>query len=488
VDTTVGQGDESRARGAPPRTWALTIAHHPEPAHLGRTLLLEPDQALALGRGAACFGPGVLDDALLSRRHAELRLAGGTLRARDEGSRNHTFVNGAAIDEVELRAGDVLGVGGVLLVVHRCPPGFQPRPHPRLVGVGHALQRCLDELARVASHATTVLLEGETGTGKDLAARELHLLSGRPGPFVTLACGSLGDDHLHGDLFGYAPGSSSGLADGRAGLLEAADGGTLFLDGIADASPALQTSLLRFLEQGEVRRVGASATVRVDVRVVAARSPGHRRLRDDFGARLSRFVVRLPPLRDRTEDVPLLAAHLARRFTGTDTPLHRHLVLALLRHPWPRNVHELDSVVQRAIIDAGDARPVPLSPAVQELLGAEPDAGAPLPPDALAVAASGRWFRVPGDDRVSLRRRDNLALVLRALARARDARPGQPLSVEELFRAGWPEDRAFTKSAAGRVYVALTALRNLGLRALIVREESGYCLDPETRLQLVEHE
>jgi len=217
-------------------------------------------------------------------------------------------------------------------------------------------------LARAAPSRLPILILGETGTGKERAARAVHALSGRTGAFVALNCGALPDPLLEAELFGHARGAYTGAVGAREGLVAAADGGTLFLDEIGDATPAFQVRLLRLLAEGRYRRLGEARERGADVRIVAAthrdlaRDVAERRFRDDLWYRLAAIEATLPPLRARGRDVLVLArAALARTAPGArlDAGARR----ALLRHGWPGNVRELESAVARAaLFVAADGR------------------------------------------------------------------------------------------------------------------------------------
>src|SRR5512138_1843413 len=200
-----------------------------------------------------------------------------------------------------------------------------------IVGRSSAIQDVLDRVVRVAPTDATVLISGESGTGKELVARALHVASRRSDkPFVPFNCAAITETLLESELFGHARGAFTGATRARRGLFEEASGGTLFIDEIGETAPGFQAKLLRALQDGEIRRVGESAPVQVDVRVVAAtnqdlrRAISEKRFREDLYYRLAVVPIRIPPLRERREDVPLLAAHFLERFnqrTGSDKVL-----------------------------------------------------------------------------------------------------------------------------------------------------------------------
>jgi len=465
VESTAQVPPEPERRAAP-AAWVAVIAHHPDPARIGHARVIAAGEELALGRRQDALGPGALDDETLSRDHARLRAGAAELHLRDAGSRNGTWVNGARVDQVGLRPGDVIELGAVLVQVIR--PARPPRrtDEPELRAVSGAMAELVDELRRAAALEAPIVLAGETGTGKSALAAAVHRWS-RRGPLVVVPCATLTPELIATELHGVAAAAYPG-AVARPGRLAAADGGTLVLDGLDEAPPAVQAALRAFVDDR-----------RIDARLIAiTRAPG--RLLPELAGRLERIVVRVPPLRERPEDIGVLARAAFARAGRTPA---RRLVLAMLRHPWPLNAGELEGVVERARLDAGDQDPVPLSPAVAAHLGA---AEAPPATAGLRLARDGSWVQPAGGEAVSLRRRENLALLLRALAATHHQRPGAALSIDDLFRAGWPGQRIDPRAAAGRVYVALTALRNLGLRDVLVRTDDGYRFDPAQAIDIVD--
>jgi transcriptional regulator with PAS, ATPase and Fis domain len=197
-----------------------------------------------------------------------------------------------------------------------------------------------------------LVLLGETGTGKEVAARRIHALSQRPGPFVAVNCGALAPNLVEAELFGHRRGAFTGATENRPGFARTAHRGTLFLDEIGDLPPAAQVTLLRLLQEGEVVPIGDSLPVPVDVRVLAAthRDLGGGRLREDLLARLSGLTVALPPLRERREDLGLLIAALLRRAGAGASIFTPEAARALLRHRWPQNVRELQMALQASVL------------------------------------------------------------------------------------------------------------------------------------------
>jgi two-component system response regulator AtoC len=236
-----------------------------------------------------------------------------------------------------------------------------------IVAASPAMIDLLELLERAAEYKATVLLTGESGTGKEVLARAIHAQSGRRHQaFVAVNCGAIPEALLESELFGHARGAFTGADRARRGLFVEADGGTLFLDEIGELPPSLQVKLLRVLQEEEVRPIGESKSLRVDVRVIAAtsrdleREVASGRFREDLFYRLDVFRVRVPPLRERREDVPLLIDHFIARFRETlgrpvrtiaDDALDR-----MLEHSWPGNVRELENVIERAMILADGDR------------------------------------------------------------------------------------------------------------------------------------
>ncbi len=253
--------------------WSVTLVHHEVPEHIGKRIAVRPGNQVMLGRGHDHFGPGVLDEERASRNHVLLEAdEDGALHLSDQQSRNGTYVNGKRVQRATLAEGDVIVMGGLLLLAHKTPTLFRVRSHDRFLGAGYHHASLVDALDKVCERDTTLLLCGETGTGKDLIASIVHEASGRNGPLVTVDCGAMPEDVVQAELFGYEAGAWAGSTEARPGMLEQAQGGTLYLDGIDAAPDALQRSLLRFLDGGEVRRLGATAPVEIDARVIALTS------------------------------------------------------------------------------------------------------------------------------------------------------------------------------------------------------------------------
>ncbi|MBL8765288.1 MAG: sigma-54-dependent Fis family transcriptional regulator [Phycisphaerae bacterium] len=232
---------------------------------------------------------------------------------------------------------------------------------PRMIGQSPALQRVRDQVARVAASRTTVLIQGETGSGKELVARAVHAASGRAAEaFVAVNCAALPESLIESELFGHERGAFTGADKRRMGKFELADGGTMFLDEVAELPLAAQAKLLRVLQEGTFERVGGSETLRVDARMVAAthrdlaRQVERGRFREDLYYRLNVFRIEVPPLRDRKDDLRPLAEHLhersAKRMAKPVRPISDRSIRRIMAYGWPGNVRELANAVERATL------------------------------------------------------------------------------------------------------------------------------------------
>ncbi len=276
------------------------------------------------------------------------------------------------------------------------------RRGPQLVAEGPAMKEVLRVVQKVAPAPTTVLIEGESGTGKELIARALHDLSPRAErPFVAVNCGAIPETLIESELFGHARGAFTDARTAKRGLFEEADGGTLLLDEVGELPLSVQPALLRVLQEGEVRRVGDNRPARVDVRVLAATNRDlaaqvHQgRFREDLYYRLNVVGVRLPPLRERQDEIPALAERLlarhAVRIAATPHRLSARALELLRRYRWPGNVRELENALERALVLAEDEEigPESLPDAVQHAVEPEP-VPAQLDPDDLSVKRAQR--------------------------------------------------------------------------------------------------
>ena len=310
-----------------------------------------------------------IDDTQISRFHALLAPATGGVLVTDLGSRNGTFLDGRRLgpDEVLASPGAVLRCGGTLLrVVDDVAPfrNWTVQPGSRLVG-GPSLGIVRKLLKNVARQRHAVLIEGETGTGKEVVARELHDLSATEGQYIAVNCSAIPAELVESELFGHSRGAFSGSDRHRAGLFRAAHRGTLLLDELGDLPASAQAKLLRAMELREIRPVGEDRAVPVDVRVVGATNVDLARrveeglFRADLFHRIAVWKIHLPPLRARMEDVPLLAAHL---LGDSGLSFGVELMEKFMLASWPGNVRELRNAVTTAMAEAEENQQTQLRP------------------------------------------------------------------------------------------------------------------------------
>lgn len=353
----------------------------------------------------------------------------GGLVVRDCGSRNGTRVNGKEVAEAHLSEGDVLRFGDSVTAVTRFDPHDVGWTSPRdglLVGASGLLHEVYRRIDAAATEALPVLIVGETGTGKELVARQLHLRSGRQGPLVAVNCGAIPADLFEAELFGHRPGAFSGASRERPGLIASADRGTLFLDELGEMPLALQAKLLRVVETGEVRPLGADRPRPVDVRIVAATLrdidalASESAFRADLLARLDGWRIAVPPLRERPQDLrPILASHWRRALGAASLAIEADAFEALAIYDWPRNVRELLNIARAATVEmraAGRAR-MSLADLPDRIRSGAPTAG----------GRRRRLVRTDGGapsrrelDRLLTAERGNVAAVAKALDRHRN--------------------------------------------------------------------
>jgi len=343
---------------APGRTFTLVVGGHTGVP--GETLRLDETRPprLLVGKGPACELR--LEDPLVSRRHASIELGPHSLRLTDLESTNGTFVNGVRVVEALLRGGEVVTFGTTKVRVEVESGGTPlldgPDRFGRLLGVSPEMRRLHGIFQRLAASDVPIIIEGETGTGKELLAESIHEESARAGrPFVVLDCTTVSASLLESELFGHERGAFTGAVAARKGVFEQADGGTLFIDEIGDLDVALQSKLLRAIERAEIRRVGGTDWVHVRVRVVAAtrrdldRAIQEGRFRDDLFFRLAVGRVEIPPLRRRRGDIPFLARCFWSALGGEPPGLPPEIEARLEEYSWPGNVRELYNAIARQI-------------------------------------------------------------------------------------------------------------------------------------------
>jgi len=313
----------------------------------------------------------VIADKTVSRNHLEIEYASDSFLLRDLGSTNGTVLNGSRVKEAYLSPGDHIKVGNTTVEFVAFDEKVKIEPSAReefglMVGKSRKMRQIFSILEKISPTHATVIIEGETGTGKDLVARAIHVSSHRKDkPFIVFDCSGVAPNLIESELFGHEKGAFTGAIKTRRGAFEAANGGTLFLDEIGELTSELQPKLLRALEQREITRVGSNVPTKIDVRVVCATNKnlrhevGENRFREDLYYRLSVVKVSLPALRERPEDVPMLI----ERFLTTGefnknpdgsgsimvTRVEDDALKALARYQWPGNVRELSNVIQRAV-------------------------------------------------------------------------------------------------------------------------------------------
>ena len=307
--------------------------------------------------GAHAQNQVVLEDRFVSGFHCRLHLRDGRVWVKDLDSTNGTVVDGARVAEAEAGAGSTVRVGSQVLRIERDVPA-EPAPLPGVITCDPVLGSALEMLRRAAPSRLPVLILGESGSGKEVAARAVHELSPRAGEaFVPVNCGAISPELAEAELFGHERGAFTGAVGSSPGAFGAADCGTLFLDEIGDLPLPLQVKLLRALEAGEVKPVGSPRPRRIDVRIVCATHRELKKLvragsfREDLYYRLAGLAVTLPPLRDRKEDIVPLAEHfLAQEPDGLQRGFSADARARLLAHRWPGNARELRHVVQLAVV------------------------------------------------------------------------------------------------------------------------------------------
>ncbi len=368
ADASVCSAGEEAATLALP---ALVLAHS-EGGQRAPEVKVLPRLPVVLGRGAGLFDGGPLNDARISREHARLSPEGGGWYLEDLTSRNGVWLDGARLQgRAPLRDGSVLRLGDTLLVFASCM--LVAPPQGELVGVSAALG-AVRRSVEAARCPASVLITGETGTGKELVAQALHRRGGRKGRLVSVNCGAVPEGLMASELFGHVRGAFTGAHEAREGLFRQAEGGTLFLDELGEMPLALQVQLLRALESREIQPVGATRPVGVDVWVLAATNQNLQgalqsgAFRPDLYARLAQWQIVLPPLRERRADIPLLVQHLLRRSGAGARPLHVDLAHELLLHPWPFNVRGLLNALTAAGLSSPSPAPLRLTPEVEQLL------------------------------------------------------------------------------------------------------------------------
>ena len=332
----------------------ITVQRGPDK---GQKFLMETPR-ICIGTGPECELR--LTDSSISRAHLEIRATEQGLVIRDLDSTNGTLQGGLLVREAVVTGQVTLELGESRVRIKPLDdtieiPLSMKQEVAGLLGKSQQIRRVFALLEQVADSAMTVLLEGESGTGKDVAAQALHALSKRAaGPLVIVDCGAIPPSLIDSEIFGHEKGAFTGASDTHIGALEAANGGTLFIDELGELPLALQPRLLRFLENQQVKRIGANRYRQVNVRVVTATNRNlledveEGRFRQDLYFRISAMRIQLPPLRERPEDILMLARHFAEELHhDPDAVISDSVANLLVSHTWPGNVRELRNMVER---------------------------------------------------------------------------------------------------------------------------------------------
>ena len=375
-------------------TWVTYIGGRATSARLRRVrieIVSGPDAGLVrdiesqvIRIGARRGNDVQLSDSKVSGLHCEIRLDDRGYRLRDLDSTNGTYVSQLRINDVYIQPGAQIALGSTRLKFEPLGDSIEIEladtdRFGSMIGRSVKMREMFARLEKLARSDTTVLVTGETGVGKELVAEALHDSSPRAkGPFVVLDCGSIPPNLIESELFGHERGAFTGATSSYAGAFERAHGGTVFLDEIGELPLAMQPKLLRVLERKEVRRVGGTKTLEVDLRVVAATNRdlgvevNRGRFREDLYYRLAVARVHVPPLRERKDDIGLLIEHILATTPGGETAsIAQETIDLMMKHDWPGNVRELRNVIERAVLlsetpDSEDAmRRAPISPSSQ---------------------------------------------------------------------------------------------------------------------------
>ena len=330
-------------------------------ADSGQSFTIEPSQPsrVLVGQSPSCNLR--LSDRMVSRRHLAFELDGDAIRAVDLESTNGTWVNGLRIYDARLGGGESIQIGETSLSVERVGAATEVKltaasSFGRVMGASAAMRKIYPLCKRLSESTVPLIIEGETGTGKELLAESLHEVSSRSkGPFVVFDCTAIPPNLVESALFGHERGSFTGATEARKGVFEEGHGGTLLLDEIGDLDLDLQAKLLRALERSEVKRIGSNNWVKVDVRILAAtrrdldQEVQEGRFRDDLFFRLAVTRIELPPLRRREGDIIALARHFWQRLAGPGAPPPESFLSRLQNYSWPGNVRELQNAVARRV-------------------------------------------------------------------------------------------------------------------------------------------
>ena len=373
----------------------------------GTSFVVDGKEPVRLFLGSSPAASFRLSDPHVSRRHCALELRGDALDFADAGSTNGTFLNGVSIRHAALSGGEVVRIGATTLRISR-GTGLGDvevagaAQFGRVMGTSPEMRRIYPYLERLAKSEVPVIIEGETGTGKELLAESIHEVSGRSSrPFVVYDCTAVPPNLMESALFGHERGAFTGAVSARPGVFEQADGGTLFIDEIGDLDINLQPKLLRALERSEVQRVGSNKWTKADVRVLVATRRDleveiqEGRFRDDLYYRLAVARIELPPLRRRTGDIHFIANHFWRELGGDPSHFPGDLLERASEYAWPGNIRELRNAVAHryALGDMSAPETLQRSSAMRVVPRAAPSSPGSIP----ATSGSLTQAQAPGD-------------------------------------------------------------------------------------------
>lgn len=354
-------------------TWVTYIGGQPRGVRVRRcrvNVLSGPDKGLMRELESSCIRIGArqgnevqLSDSGVSGLHFEITLDDRGYRLKDLDSTNGTFVSGLRVNDIYIKPETIIQVGATQMRFQPLSESIEVELASEasfggMVGESVKMRELFARLEKIAPSNATVLITGETGVGKELVAEAMHEMSPRKeGNFVVLDCGSIPQNLIESELFGHERGAFTGATSAHAGVFERAHKGVVFLDEIGELPLEMQPKLLRVLERKEVRRIGGSKTINVDIRVVAATNRdlgvevNRGRFREDLYYRLAVARVHVAPLRDRREDIPALIKHFLELIPGaTESALSEETIALMQRHDWPGNVRELRNVIERAVL------------------------------------------------------------------------------------------------------------------------------------------
>jgi DNA-binding NtrC family response regulator len=375
-----------------PRALGAFVLRVIEGRDAGKVFEIDPSapSRTLLGQSPACAIR--LTDPQVSRRHAALEMKRDRLHVVDLESTNGTYVGTVAIVDALLAGDETLRIGTTLIRVERSTSQHQPPPardrFGRVLGNSAAMMKLYPLVERLAASDVPLVIEGETGTGKEALAEAIHDAGHRAGgPFVVFDCTAVPPSLMESELFGHQRGAFTGAVATRAGVFEQADGGTLLIDEIGDLDLSLQPKLLRAIERSEIRRVGGDKVQKVNVRLIAAtrrdldQAVQRGKFRDDLFYRLAVGRIELPPLRERADDITLLAKHFWVQLGGDPAKLPADVLARWESAPWPGNVRQLRNAVagQLALGEYAEEPPDPGSDPEDDFIGRVISEGAPLP-------------------------------------------------------------------------------------------------------------